>query len=66
MPTGPFKSRDEKRADQAEPVGTEFKTYGEFEYTGFKGAVANATFVQIGGEPLFQFTINFVPIDWII
>lgn len=66
MPTGPFKSRDEKRADQAKPAGTEFKTYGEFEYTGFKGAVANATFVQIGGEPLFQFTINFVPIDWII
>jgi len=65
MPTGAFKSVDDKTADMAEPVGTEFTPYGG-EYTGIKGAIADATFVQLGGEPIYSFTINFVPIDWII
>ena len=67
MPTGPFKSVDDKTVDMAEPVGTEMITsFGPYEYTGIKGAVANATFTQLGGEPLYSFTINFVPIDWLI
>ena len=67
MPTGPFKSVDDKTADMAKPVGTEMITsFGAYEYTGIKGAVANATFTQLGGEPLYSFTINFVPIDWLI
>ena len=65
MPTGAFKSVDDKTADNAEPVGTEFSAY-DGEYTGIKGAIADATFVQLGGEPIYTFTINFVPIDWII
>jgi len=66
MPTGPMKQRQDKTVDMAEPVGTEMKTWGKFEYTGIKGAIANATFTQLGGEPLYSFTINFVPIDWIV
>lgn len=68
MPTGPFKSRDEKRADQAKPAGTEFESsgFGDSVYTGIKGAVANATFTQLGGEPIYTFVINFIPIDWIV
>lgn len=65
MPTGAFKSIDDKTADNANPVGTEFDL-GDYEYTGIKGTIADATFVQIGGEPIYTFTINFVPIDWII
>ena len=67
MPTGPMKQRQDKTVDNAKPVGTEMITsFGAYEYTGIKGAVANATFTQLGGEPLYTFTINFVPIDWII
>ena len=67
MPTGPMKQRQDKTVDNAKPVGTEMITkFGAYEYTGIKGAVANATFTQLGGEPLYSFTINFVPIDWII
>ena len=65
MPTGAFKRVDEKTADNALPVGTEFSPY-DGEYTGIKGTIADATFVQLGGEPIYSFTINFVPIDWII
>ena len=61
-----MKQRQDKTVDMAEPVGTDMKTWGKFEYTGIKGAVANATFTQLGGEPLYSFTINFVPIDWIV
>lgn len=67
MPTGPMKQRQDKTVDNAKPVGTEMITsFGPYEYTGIKGAVANATFTQLGGEPLYSFTINFVPIDWIV
>ncbi len=67
MPTGPMKQRQDKTVDNAKPVGTEMITsFGAYEYTGIKGAIANATFTQLGGEPLYSFTINFVPIDWIV
>jgi len=65
MPTGAFKDIFDKTADNALPAGTEFDPY-DGEYTGIKGAVADATFVQLGGEPIYSFTINFLPIDWII
>ena len=65
MPTGAFKAVSDKTADNALPVGTEFSSYNG-EYTGIKGTIADATFVQLGGEPIYSFTINFVPIDWII
>jgi len=65
MPTGAFKRVDEKTADNALPVGTEFTPY-DGEYTGIKGTIADATFTQLGGEPIYKFVINFVPIDWIV
>lgn len=64
MPTGSFKQTTDKTADNALATGTEFDT-SERHYTGIKGTVANATFVQLGGEPLYSYTINFAPIDWI-
>lgn len=64
MPTGSFMGREDKTADNAPVVGTKFNAY-DSEFTGIKGTVANATFVQLGGEPLYSYTINFAPIDWI-
>lgn len=64
MPTGAFKETIDKTADNALATGTEFKPYAS-EYTGIKGTVTNATFVQLGGEPIYSYTINFAPIDWI-
>ena len=64
MPTGGLKETIDKTADKALATGTKFNP-DDYEYTGIKGAVANATFVQLGGEPLYSYTINFAPIDWI-
>jgi len=64
MPTGSFKQTTHKTVDNALATGTEFDS-SERHYTGIKGTVANATFVQLGGEPIYSFTINFAPIDWI-
>ena len=64
MPTGSLLGKEDKTADNAEPVGSEYTGTGD-EYTAIKGTVANATFVQLGGEPLYSYTINFAPIDWI-
>ena len=64
MPTGGHRSITDKTANRAEPAGTAFDSEDR-HYTGIKGAVANATFVQLGGEPLYSYTINFAPIDWI-
>jgi len=64
MPTGGLMTTVDKTADNALPTGTSFKPY-DSEYTGIKGTVVNATFVQLGGEPIYSYTINFAPIDWI-
>ena len=64
MPTGGLMNTTDKTADKAPAAGTKFKPY-DSEFTGIKGTVANATFVQLGGEPLYSYTINFAPIDWI-
>ena len=64
MPTGGMRVSTDKTADRAKPAGTKFDI-SERKYTGIKGSVANATFVQLGGEPLYSYTINFAPIDWI-
>ena len=64
MPTGAFMDKTQKTADNAPATGVEFDAY-DSEFTGIKGTVANATFVQLGGEPLYSYTINFAPIDWI-
>lgn len=64
MPTGAMMKSFDKTADNAPATGVQFQPYNS-EYTGIKGTVANATFVQLGGEPLYSYTINFAPIDWI-
>ena len=64
MPTGGLMDKTQKTADNAPATGVEFDAY-DSEFTGIKGFVANATFVQLGGEPLYSYTINFAPIDWI-
>ena len=64
MPTGPLMETTDKTADNAPVTGTKFSPYNS-EFTGIKGTVANATFVQLGGEPIYSYTINFAPIDWI-
>lgn len=67
MPTGPFHSATSKDSSNALPAGTEFDWIGkDAEYTGIQGTVQKATFVQLGGEPIYQFTIIFAPIDVII
>ena len=67
MPTGASHFAWEKGATKSEPATTEFKdTWRKSgDYTGIKGAVQKATFTQLGGEPVFSFTIVFVPIDLI-
>lgn len=64
MPTGAFQTVNSKTADNAAVAGSKYTGIGD-EYTAIKGAVANATFVQLGGEPIYSYTINFAPIDWI-
>ena len=64
MPTGPGVLKEEKEVANAEPVGTEFNPTNP-QYTGIKGTITQASFNQIGGEPLFSYTIQFVPVDFI-
>tara|TARA_R100000030_G_scaffold94669_1_gene81655 strand:- start:315 stop:1442 length:1128 start_codon:yes stop_codon:yes gene_type:complete len=64
MPTGPGVLKEEKEVANAEPVGTEFNPIRP-QYTGIKGTITQASFNQIGGEPLFSYTIQFVPVDFI-
>ena len=64
MPTGPGVLKEEKEVVNAEPVGTEFNPIRP-KYTGIKGTITQASFNQIGGEPLFSYTIQFVPVDFI-
>ncbi len=64
MPTGPTNKITDKTVNNALAAGTEFKESNS-KYTGIKGAVANATFVQLGGEPIYSYTINFTPVDFI-
>jgi len=67
MPTGPFHSADSKGSSKALPAGTKFDWIGkDAEYSGIQGTVQKATFVQLGGEPIYQFNIIFAPIDIII
>ena len=64
MPTGPSNNTTDKTVNNAPVAGTEFKESNR-QFTGIKGVVANATFVQLGGEPIYSYTINFAPVDFI-
>jgi len=67
MPTGPFHDQDSKHPEQAENASSEVSNPQDNNDKAFiKGTVTKATFVQIGGEPIYQFNIQFVPVDHII
>jgi len=67
MPTGRVKRAKDKHPNQALPASTEIEnTNDSTEYSFIKGAVTKATFVQMGGEPIYAFDIQFLPIDSIL
>jgi len=67
MPTGPFHDQDSKHPEQAENASSEVSNPQDNNDKAFiKGTVTKATFVQMGGEPIYQFNIQFVPVDHII
>lgn len=56
---------DRKGVENATLAGVQFSD-AKNSYTGIKGGVDKATFVRLGGEPLYQFTIIFLPADVIL
>ena len=62
MPTGGTTTVSEKSTENSEPASTEFSEESRWN-TGIKGSVQKATFTQLGGEPIYSFTIVFAPID---
>jgi hypothetical protein len=67
MPTGANMNADDKTLDNARPASSVITdTDDSRDNTFIKGTITKATFVQIGGEPIYQFNIQFLPIDSII
>ena len=67
MPTGNTENIITKHPRQAQLASSAISNTNDNNETTFiKGAVTKATFVQIGGEPIYQFNIQFVPVDSII
>jgi len=67
MTTGTYhlQNPETKDVENATLAGVEFSD-AKNSYTGIKGGVDKATFVRLGGEPLYQFTIIFLPADVIL
>jgi len=67
MPTGRLVKPSEKEATAAKPASSTIEdTNDSYEFSFIKGAVTKATFVQMGGEPIYSFDIQFLPIDRIL
>ena len=67
MPTGGFENVVTKHPRQAQLASSNVSNANDGNETTFiKGAVTKATFVQLGGEPIYQFNIQFVPVDYLI
>lgn len=67
MPTGRLVKPSEKEATAAKAASTVIEdTNDSYEFSFIKGAVTKATFVQMGGEPIYSFDIQFLPIDRIL
>ena len=62
MPTGSSTSTQEKLTENSLPASDPFDIDNRWN-TGIKGSVQKATFTQLGGEPIYSFTIIFAPID---
>lgn len=67
MTTGSYylQNPDRKGVEHAVAAGARFEDTKN-SYTGIKGGVDKATFVRLGGEPIYQFTIIFLPADVIL
>ena len=67
MPTGANMSAEDKTLDNARPASSVITdTDDSRDNTFIKGTITKATFVQIAGEPIYKFDIQFLPIDSII
>ena len=67
MPTGTHMTPSKKAPDKAKPASSEITNPdNEHDFSFIKGTITKATFVQIAGEPIYQFNIQFLPIDNII
>lgn len=67
MTTGSYYLQNPERKDVTNAVlaGARFEDTKN-SYTGIKGGIDKATFVRLGGEPIYQFTIIFLPADVIL
>jgi hypothetical protein len=67
MTTGSYylQNPDRKDVENAVAAGARFEDTKN-SYTGIKGGIDKATFVRLGGEPIYQFTIIFLPADVIL
>jgi len=67
MPTGANMVATDKDISNAEPASSIIlDPDADDDFSFIKGTITKATFVQIGGEPIYQFNIQFLPIDTII
>jgi len=67
MPTGGYENTVTKHPRQAQLASSTVDDTNDGNETTFiKGAITKATFVQVGGEPIYQFNIQFVPVDFLI
>jgi hypothetical protein len=67
MPTGKNMLATDKDISNAEPASSIIlDPDADDDFSFIKGTITKATFVQIGGEPIYQFNIQFLPIDTII
>ena len=67
MPTGTGYNARSKSIIRAKPASSVINDPDKSnDFSFIKGTITKATFVQIGGEPLYQFNIQFLPIDFII
>ena len=67
MPTGKGYGPTTKGVQMAQPASSVIDDPdASNDFSFIKGTITKATFVQIGGEPIYQFNIQFLPIDVII
>ena len=67
MPTGAFETLESKSVKDAVAASTEPENPDSNNDRSFiKGGVTKATFVQVGGEPVYSFNIQFIPASFII
>ena len=67
MPTGPMHNTSTKDVTEAKIASSSIDdTNDEDDFSFIKGSVTKATFTKMAGEPIYEFKIIFIPIDYII